>query len=54
MLPGLEVRTTLPPAQKVAGPPAVIVGVAGRGFTVTAVAADAALWQEFASVTLTV
>jgi len=33
----------LPPAQKVTGPPAVIVGVAGRAFTVTTVATDGAL-----------
>jgi hypothetical protein len=31
-----EVNTTEPPAQKVVGPPAVIAGVAGSGFTVTA------------------
>jgi hypothetical protein len=36
-----EVKVTEPPAQKVVGPPAVIVGVAGSGFTVTVVAADA-------------
>ena len=36
-----EVRVTEPPAQKVVGPPAVIVGAAGSGFTVTVVAADA-------------
>ena len=29
-----EVKTTLPPAQNVVGPPAVIVGVAGIGLTV--------------------
>lgn len=45
----LEVSTTLPPAQNVVGPPAVIVGVAGKGFTVTTVADDAALWHELAS-----
>jgi hypothetical protein len=28
VVPGLDVRFTLPPAQKVVGPPAVIVGVA--------------------------
>ena len=33
---------TVPPAQNVVGPPAVIVGVAGTGFTVTVVPADAA------------
>jgi hypothetical protein len=36
-----DVNTTLPPAQKVKGPPAEIVGVAGIGFTVTVVPADA-------------
>lgn len=30
-----EVRTTDPPVQKVVGPPAVITGAAGIGFTVT-------------------
>jgi hypothetical protein len=39
----LEVNVTLPPAQKVNGPPAVIVGVAGNTFTVTIVVAEAAL-----------
>ena len=37
-----EVNTTLPPAQKVNGPPAEIVGVAGTGVTVTVVPADGA------------
>ena len=37
-----EVKTTLPPAQNVNGPPALIVGVAGNGFTVTVVPADVA------------
>ena len=36
---------TDPPAQNVVGPPGVIVGVAGIGFTVTVVGADAALLQ---------
>jgi hypothetical protein len=36
-----DVSTTLPPAQKVVGPPAEIVGAAGVGFTVTLWAADA-------------
>jgi hypothetical protein len=48
-----EVKTTLPPAQKVNGPPAVIVGVAGSGFTVTVVPADVAEVQP-AVVTATV
>jgi hypothetical protein len=48
-----EVKTTLPPAQKVNGPPAVIVGVAGSGFTVTVVPAEVAEVQP-AVVTATV
>ena len=36
-----DVRTTLPPEQKVVGPPAEIVGAAGVGFTVTVVPAEA-------------
>lgn len=36
-----DVNTTLPPAQKVVAPPAVIVGVVGNAFTVTVVPADA-------------
>ena len=36
----LEVSTTLSPAQNVVGPEAVIVGVAGVGFTVTVTGAD--------------
>jgi hypothetical protein len=44
---------TDPPAQKEVGPPAVIVGVAGVGFTVTVVAADVAE-QPFASINVTV
>ena len=39
----LLVSVTLPPAQKVNGPPALIVGVAGLGFTVTVVPALVAL-----------
>ena len=35
-----EVSVTLPPVQKVVGPPAVIVGVDGIGFTVTTLAID--------------
>ena len=49
----LEVSVTLPPAQNVVGPPGVIVGVAGAGFTVTVVADDAALLQPLV-VTMTV
>ena len=37
-----EVNTTLPPAQKVKGPPAEIVGVAGNAVTVTVVPAEVA------------
>jgi len=36
----LDVNVTLPPAQNVVAPPAVIVGVAGFGLTVTVVAAE--------------
>ena len=43
--------TTLPPAQKVVGPPALIVAI-GSGFTVTLVAALMAL-QPLAAVTVT-
>ena len=38
-----EVRTTLPPSQNVVVVPAVIVGAAGIGLTVTVVAGDIAL-----------
>ena len=48
-----DVNTTLPPAQKVNGPPAVIVGVAGTELTVTVVPADVADVQP-AVVTATV
>ena len=48
-----EVNTTFPPAQNVVEPPAVIVGVAGIGFTVTFVPADVADVQP-AVVTATV
>jgi hypothetical protein len=41
----LEVNVTLPPAQKVVGPPGVIVGVAGIAFTVTVVAVEGELAQ---------
>ena len=37
-----EVNTTDPPVQKVVGPPAVIVGAEGIGFTVTLITFDAA------------
>ena len=45
-LAALDVRVTLPPAQKVVGPPGVIVGVAGSGLTVTVVMAEGALEVE--------
>ena len=44
----LELSTTLPPWQKVVGPPGVAVGVAGSGLTVTTVGAETALWQPSA------
>ena len=42
-----DVRTTEPPAQNVVGPPAVMVGTGGTGFTVTVVEAAAEV-QPFA------
>ena len=45
---------TLPPAQKVNGPDAVIVGAAGEAFTVTTVANDDSLRQPSTLVTRTV
>ncbi len=47
----LEIKITLSPEQKVVGPPAVIVGVAGSGFTVTAMLLDAAEIQPPLSTT---
>ena len=41
----LDVSVTLPPAQNVVGPPALIVGVAGIGVAVTVTGADAGLEQ---------
>ena len=38
----LEVKVTEPPVQKVVGPPAEMVGVAGTGFTVTVVTTEVA------------
>jgi hypothetical protein len=35
VFPALEVKVTLPPSQNVVGPPAEIVGCAGKEFTVT-------------------
>jgi len=48
-----EVSTTLPPAQKVVGPPAPIVGIDGIALTVTAVPPLAAL-EHPEAVTITV
>ena len=42
-MPAVEVNVTLPPAQKVVGPEGVIVGVAGKAFTVTTVGAEVAV-----------
>jgi hypothetical protein len=44
----LDVSETLPNSQNVVGPPGVIVGVDGVGFTVTAVAAEDAVGQPLA------
>jgi hypothetical protein len=41
----LDVSVTLPPVQNVVGPPALTVGVAGVGVTVTVVDVEAALGQ---------
>lgn len=41
-----EVSTTEPPVQNVVGPPAVIVGAVGSGFTVTTFAAEVAEHPE--------
>ena len=47
-----EVKITEPPAQKVSGPFAVIVGTAGSGFTVMVVAADVDEQDPFETVTV--
>ena len=49
----LDVNVTLPPGQKLVGPPALIVGVGGSGLTVTVVAAEGVLLQPLV-VTITV
>ena len=49
----VEVSVTLPPAQKVVGPPAEMTGAAGALFTVTTVGAEVAE-QPFTLVTCTV
>jgi hypothetical protein len=48
----LELSETLAPVQKVVGPPGVIVGVAGIGFTVTVVALEGELVQPLAVIVL--
>ena len=53
VVPALEVSVTLPPAQMVNGPHADMLGVAGKAFTVTTVAADEELWHPAALVTCT-
>jgi hypothetical protein len=45
----LDVRFTLPPAQKVVGPPGVMEGVGGVGFTVTVTGAETADVQPAAT-----
>ena len=47
-----DVNTTLPPAENVVDPPAFIIGLDGRGFTV--MVPLAVLVQPFASVPVTV
>jgi hypothetical protein len=42
-----DVRITLPPAQNVVGPPALIVGCGGKGLTVTVVDVEGAEAQLF-------
>ncbi len=51
-MPALALRVTLPPAQNVVAPDAVMLAV-GAGFTPTLTGADVAE-QPFASVTVTV
>jgi hypothetical protein len=51
--PALDVKFTFSPSQKVVGPSAMMVGVAGKAFTVTTVATDAADWHPLALVTFT-
>jgi hypothetical protein len=48
----LEVNITLPPAQKVVGPFAEMVGVAGNAFTFTAIELEVAE-QPFPLITVT-
>lgn len=48
----LEVSVTVPPWQKVVGPEAVTVGVAGTGLTVTVLALDVAVQYPFVTETV--
>lgn len=54
MFPIVELSVTEPPAQNVVGPPAVIVGARGNGFTVTFTAKLDALSQPLILYTFTV
>ena len=54
VVPGLDVRVTLPPAQIVVGPEAVIVGAGGKAFTVTVTGSDTWLSHPPEFVTCTV
>ncbi len=47
-----EVKVTEPPEQKVVGPPAVIVGTVGSGFTVTVVVVDVDEQDPFETLTV--
>ena len=47
-----EVKVTDPPEQNVVGPLAVIVGVVGTGFTVTAVVDEVELHVPFETLTV--
>lgn len=49
-----DVKTTEPPAQNVVDPPAVMVGTAGSGLTVTVTAVDVAEQVPFETVTVKV
>ena len=51
VVPAEAVKVTEPPAQNVVGPPAVIAGAAGVGFTTTVVGADVALQPKAPTVT---
>ena len=48
----LPVKTTFPPEQKVVGPPAAIVGVAGIGLTVTTVGEEVAVQVPWETTTV--